>query len=968
LQKDTSKAWSKDNIPARPKPPIPAQFFIHLGPAWRFMPKETIRAHIIQRFAVYEKYIATYRAWEDEHNKWARHVYQLMRTIMKAQRDTVAQRDPNLMDTDLGEEERLDENDADTVGTVLDEFMEEYTSWVATEFESADLEMFDENSSALTTLQEGAEVDEHERVRRWFMSQFKRMENPGMSSRIGLPSLHRAAPRGAFGLSPEGNQSLGQTWRTPFFDLPKQAARDVLIHSAHNAWPSFHALSFKPGTSKGRSEHPASRNPTERNEEKDEEDHPWRIYSTKCSCGYANCNCRSWKSWWDETHDMLAHVEHVDVPVTSSPENSPGSVSRFVHLCSKVGPPDSELSPPHEQPALGNNPQTGQNGWVYDRFSQTGVQTETHSEHAKVPNLQYRKQHVMVASARPQPSQENIAMQLSWNNVLCQGNGASTPDNSSYKTTPQPSYHTSIKLSWEEFVGNDPSLPSEYSSEILRVLKDELEPACSLDQTILAKAINWRARTRFVYWIASIHCGYNLSPQILFLSVNLMDRFLAKKDPTPCGSQWNVLGAACLWSAWKFEGSGSALIDAAHVLKYTEPGTVSKAQIIAAEWDLHRQLNHNLSFPGPLVFMRHALTRTRFTKEVAYLARFFLEISLTLELMIPYRPSDIATAAVCLAQELMCISSWEDIAQGFGPNDGGDFTIRSQDGVDFHIHSVILRYASSVFDELISSGSGEPLVTLTEEARTIRLMLVFVYFSHEQPVITDISCLEKALEVARKYELASMTASLRSLFWLENSPMHMRNDPVGSYELACIFSFEDIQKACYQHCIRRLDLSDSRTITEILPFCRHPRYVLPLIARLAKRRVVVTETLHAIHTFPMNLVAPEWDTTHIIRETLASRLICGKCIEAYDDSTFSAVSWQIYWAHRACQVLLKRPMGECDHVFEVGFLCKPYDEEEDVTVICDDCFTHIHLKNHKTWENWAQIVRETLEKRLGNSL
>ncbi|KAG8705118.1 hypothetical protein FRC08_001832 [Ceratobasidium sp. 394] len=310
----------------------------------------------------------------------------------------------------------------------------------------------------------------------------------------------------------------------------------------------------------------------------------------------------------------------------------------------------------------------------------------------------------------------------------------------------------------------------------------------------------------------------------------------------------------------------------------------------------------------------------------------------------------------------------EDIAQGFGPNNGGDFTIRSQDEVDFHIHSIILRHASPVFDELLSSGSGDPVVILTEDAQTIRLMLVFVYFSQEQPVIKDHPSLENALEIARKYELASMTASLRSLFWLENSPMHMRNDPVGSYELACIFGFEDIQKACYQHCIRKIDLGDNRTITEIIPRCRHPRYVLPLIARLAKRRAIITETLHAIHVFPMNLLATKWDTTHMIRDTLASCLMCQKCFAIYEETAFSTVSWQIFWADRACRELSRRPMDECAHVFETSFLCKPYDEEEDVTVFCNDCFTHIHLKNHKTWENWAQIVRETLEHKLGNSL
>jgi hypothetical protein len=241
-------------------------------------------------------------------------------------------------------------------------------------------------------------------------------------------------------------------------------------------------------------------------------------------------------------------------------------------------------------------------------------------------------------------------------------------------------------------------------------------------------------------------------------------------------------------------------------------------------------------------------------------------------------------------------------------------------------------------------------------------------FSHEKPVVEDYSCLERDLEVARKYEFGAMTSSLRSLFWLENSPLHMRNNPVAAYETAGVFGFEDVQKACYQHCIQKLDLSDNRLVTDILPLCRHPRFVLPLITRLARRRAIIAEVLSAIQRFPMNLVASEWDATHIIRETLAARLICEACRGPYNDSSFGTVSWQSFWAYRASQVLLRKPIGECGYVFEVGFLCKPYDEEEDVTVFCEDCFTQIQLKYHKTWENWAQIVRETLEGKLGDEL
>ncbi|QRV82025.1 The BTB (BR-C, ttk and bab)/POZ (Pox virus and Zinc finger) domain [Ceratobasidium sp. AG-Ba] len=310
----------------------------------------------------------------------------------------------------------------------------------------------------------------------------------------------------------------------------------------------------------------------------------------------------------------------------------------------------------------------------------------------------------------------------------------------------------------------------------------------------------------------------------------------------------------------------------------------------------------------------------------------------------------------------------EDIALGFGPNDGGDFTLRSHDGVNFHIHSPILRQSSPFFDGLVSFGSGEPIVTLTEDARTIRLMLGFIYFAKELPTIEDYVTLENSLEIARKYEITAMTSLLRSMFWTENSPVHMRKNPIAAYEVACVFGFEDVEKACYQHCIRTINLNDNRTITDILPLCRHPRYILPLIAKLAKRRAIITETLHAIYAFPMNLVSSQWDATHIIRETLASRLVCEACLKSYTDTVHSTVSWQMFWVDRAYQVLVRRPMDECAHVFEVGFLCKPYDEDEDVTVFCEDCFTHIQLKNHKTWENWAQIVRETLETKLGDCM
>lgn len=303
------------------------------------------------------------------------------------------------------------------------------------------------------------------------------------------------------------------------------------------------------------------------------------------------------------------------------------------------------------------------------------------------------------------------------------------------------------------------------------------------------------------------------------------------------------------------------------------------------------------------------------------------------------------------------------ITQGFGSDDGGDFTLRSQDSVDFIVHSIILSLASPVFKDLMSMGTGERLVSLSEDARTIRLMLDCLYSQKVSP-INNYDRLVQALEVARKYELDSMSSSLRSLFWQENSPLHMRHDPLAAYEIASAFELEDVAKASYRHCIKKIDLSDIELISKIIPACRYPRYVLPLIARLARRRTIIAQLLSDIHEFPMNLLANEWGTTHMIRDVMLSYLLCEACQGPYSEVAFGPVSWQSYWAHQAAGTLLRAPVSECGHVFKVGFLCRPYEQDEDTTMFCEKCFSQIQLKHHRTWEDWAQIVKLTLKQRL----
>lgn len=179
---------------------------------------------------------------------------------------------------------------------------------------------------------------------------------------------------------------------------------------------------------------------------------------------------------------------------------------------------------------------------------------------------------------------------------------------------------------------------------------------------------HWRARNRLVHWIACVQYSCCLSPEIFFLAVNLLDRYLTHTSQPPYGSRYDTLGVACLWSAWKYEDTSTPVASLDTLLMYVEPGKVFRNEVIYAEWTLHQVMRHNLSYVGPVVTMRIDLMATESTKELAYIARFLIEISMTEWLLVSGRPSMNGSAAVWLARELMGVPGYVSVSQVFHPS------------------------------------------------------------------------------------------------------------------------------------------------------------------------------------------------------------------------------------------------------------------------------------------------------------
>jgi hypothetical protein len=161
-----------------------------------------------------------------------------------------------------------------------------------------------------------------------------------------------------------------------------------------------------------------------------------------------------------------------------------------------------------------------------------------------------------------------------------------------------------------------------------------------------------------VHWIAYIHYSRELGLEIFFLAINLLDQYLARAERPPYGAQWNSFAVACLWSAWKFESDSSSVDSLDTLLTFAEPRKISRRNVIDAEWALHRALHHNMAYSSPVMTMRLGLMGFDHTREMAYLARFLIDVSVTVEGLVAGRPTATGTAAVWLARELMGVPGY----------------------------------------------------------------------------------------------------------------------------------------------------------------------------------------------------------------------------------------------------------------------------------------------------------------------
>ncbi|KAF9345454.1 hypothetical protein BGX34_004756 [Mortierella sp. NVP85] len=197
----------------------------------------------------------------------------------------------------------------------------------------------------------------------------------------------------------------------------------------------------------------------------------------------------------------------------------------------------------------------------------------------------------------------------------------------------------------------DNLLELEYKDEIFQYMKQmEKETMAVPDHMDLQPELTWELRPLLVDFLIEIHSHFNLQPETLYLTMNMMDRYLSKR--VVYKKHYQLVGMTSLWVASKYEDSKDRLPSVAQLCKLCS-NTYEESAFITMERYVLKTLEYNLGHPTAEAFLKKDLEMAG-TDElvVRHVAQFLMEITLFQRGFLSFGSSTIATSALYLARSI----------------------------------------------------------------------------------------------------------------------------------------------------------------------------------------------------------------------------------------------------------------------------------------------------------------------------
>ncbi|KAF9300851.1 G2/mitotic-specific cyclin [Mortierella antarctica] len=200
----------------------------------------------------------------------------------------------------------------------------------------------------------------------------------------------------------------------------------------------------------------------------------------------------------------------------------------------------------------------------------------------------------------------------------------------------------------------DPLMVAEYVVEIFENMRrQEKETMPAPDYMDTQRELAWAMRSVLVDWLAEVHHKFKLLPETLFLSVNIMDRFLSERGVSLVKLQ--LVGITSLFLASKYE---EIVAPSVTNFVYMADGAFTEQEILNAERYVLQVLHFQLNYPSPLNFLRRISKADNYDIHSRTVAKYLMEIPLLDHDLLIYPPSLTAAASMCLARHMLGQEDW----------------------------------------------------------------------------------------------------------------------------------------------------------------------------------------------------------------------------------------------------------------------------------------------------------------------
>lgn len=160
--------------------------------------------------------------------------------------------------------------------------------------------------------------------------------------------------------------------------------------------------------------------------------------------------------------------------------------------------------------------------------------------------------------------------------------------------------------------------------------------------------INAKMRAILIDWLVEVHMKYKLRLETLFLTINLLDRYMMRVPVNR--KRLQLVGVVAMFVACKFEEIEPPRIQD---FVYITDNAYSKDDILSMECTMLTTLKFKIVAPTPAHMLHHMLSANRCDDRHRQLVQYIIELALLDLRMVRHSPSHLVASALLLSNDLM---------------------------------------------------------------------------------------------------------------------------------------------------------------------------------------------------------------------------------------------------------------------------------------------------------------------------